>query len=308
VRIALTGATGFLGRSFIPAALRAGHAVTALVRHGRPAPEGVEVVQGDLAYLPALRQLVQGADVVVHLAAVGVQARNRDWATMVDVNVAQPLKLAEAAAEAGAGRLVTVGTCLEYFGHGKLPGHLEPSDALCTEEETLEADEPYGAAKAAGGLLIRSRARSLGLSSWYLRFAPIYGPGDDGQKVLPAAVRAARERLPFAMTAGEQIREWLHVSDAVAGILAAAATPPPDGVDVVNAGTGEGFTLRDVVGRIFDLAGAPQDLVQAGAFPYRRGEAHRLVMSTEKARRLIPAWKPRVGLGEGLADLVAHGG
>ncbi|MGB8933383.1 MAG: NAD-dependent epimerase/dehydratase family protein, partial [Anaeromyxobacteraceae bacterium] len=282
--------------------------VAALVRRGRTAPDGVEVVQGDLACLPALRELVRGADVVLHLAAVGVQARNRDWATMVDVNVAQPLKLAEAAVEAGAARLVTVGTCLEYYGHGKLPGHLEPRDARCTEEETLEADEPYGAAKAAGGLLIRSRARSLGLSSWYLRFAPIYGPGDDSQKVLPAAVRAARERRPFPMTAGEQVREWLHVSDAVAGILSAAVTPPPDGVDVVNIGTGEGFTLREVVGRIFELAGAPRDLVQAGAVPYRRGEAHRLLMSTEKARRLIPTWTPRVGLDVGLAELVARGG
>jgi nucleoside-diphosphate-sugar epimerase len=308
MRIALTGTTGFLGRHLVPAALSAGHQIRALVRYGKVAPVGVEVVQGELGYPEALRQLVKGADVAIHLAAVGVQARGRDWHRMTKVNVAEPLALAEACAAAKVARLVTVGTCLEYRGHGKLPETRGPDGSLCGEDDALEADEPYGAAKAAGGLLIRSYARSLALPCWYLRLAPIYGAGDDPQKVLPAAVRAALEKRPFATTLGEQVREWLHVDDAVGALLAAAAADPPGGGEVINVGTGQQETLRSVVGRVFALAGAEQSLIQAGTYPYRRGEAHRLVMSTERARRALKGWVPRTALDQGLARLVAEGG
>jgi nucleoside-diphosphate-sugar epimerase len=306
MKVALTGATGFLGRHFTVAALAAGDTVSALVRPGaqvEPRP-GLTLVRGDLADREALRELVTGAEAVVHLAAVGVQVRNRHWQQMVQVNVEQPLALAEAAAEARVARLVAVGTCLEYQGQGKLPASRGPAGSLCEEQDPLEADEPYGAAKAAGGLLIRSRARGLGLPCWYLRYAAIYGPGDDRKKLLPAAARAARERQPFPMTAGEQVREWLHVSDAVAALQAAAATPPPQEAAAINVGTGEATMLREVVAQLFACSGAPASLLRPGALPYRAAEAHRLVMSTSLARELLPSWRPRVSLEQGLADLV----
>jgi len=310
MRLAVTGATGFLGRHLIPEALAAGHTIKALVRPGKELEPraGLEVVRGDLSSREVLRRLVEGAEVVIHLAAVGVQARNRQWQQMVQANVEQPLVLAEVTAEAGATRLVAVGTCLEYRGQGTLPGSRGRPGSLCEEHDPLEADEPYGAAKAAGGLLIRSRARSLGLPCWYLRSAAIYGRGDDEKKVLPAAARAARLRQGFEMTAGEQVREWLHVDDAVAALLAAAVTPPAQDGAAINVGTGEAHVLRDVVARIFELAGAPASLIHAGAYPYRAAEAHRLVMSTALARELLPAWRPRVQLEQGLTDLLGLGG
>ena len=310
MHLAITGATGFLGRHLLATALAEGHTLSALVRQGREleARKGLRVIRGDLSSREALRDLVAGAEVVVHLAAVGVQARNRQWQQMVQVNVEQPLALAEVAAEEGVARLVAVGTCLEYHGQGKLPMTRGPAGSLCEEHDPLEADEPYGAAKAAGGLLIRSRARGLGLACWYLRYAAIYGPGDDEKKLLPAAVKAAQSQLEFQMTAGEQVREWLHVDDAVGALLAAASSPPPQEGAAINVGTGEAYLLRDVVSRLFAMAGAPSSLIRVGAFPYRSGEAHRLVMSTSLARELLPSWRPRVQLDQGLADLVSRGG
>jgi nucleoside-diphosphate-sugar epimerase len=98
------------------------------------------------------------------------------------------------------------------------------------------------------------------------------------------------------------------VDDAVGALLAATAVDPPGGGEAVNVGTGVEATLRTVVGRVFELAGADPALIQAGAYPYRRGEAHRLVMTTERARRELPGWAPRTALDAGLARLVAEGG
>src|SRR3546814_827872 len=67
--IALTGATGFLGRRLIPALIADGHAVRALTRRPQPPTDGVTWIAGDLSNTQALDDLVDGADAVVHAAA-----------------------------------------------------------------------------------------------------------------------------------------------------------------------------------------------------------------------------------------------
>jgi len=305
VQIALTGTTGFLGRRFASSARAEGHMVRGLVvSGGAPAQAGVESVQGHLGDRSAVRRLVDGVDVLVHLAAIGVQSRDRDWGRMALVNVVHPLALLDAAAAAGVKLVVLAGTCLEYTGHGRLPDAPSCGAPLCDESNPIEAADPYGATKAAGGLLQRARARELRLPAWYLRLASMYGPGDDPAKLLPSAIQAAVARQPFEMSEGEQVREWLHVGDAVRALLAAIATAPPESVTTVNVGTGEGVRLRDLVSRVFQLAGAHASLVRAGARPYRNGETHRLVMDVSRATAALGGWRPRITLHDGLEALV----
>lgn len=308
MRVALTGATGFLGRAVAAALVARGHAVRALVRPGReaalgPAPR-LEVVPGALGDPAALRALVAGADALVHLAALGVQSRDRDWARMVDANVAAPLALLDAAAEAGVSRVVAAGTCLEYRGHGRLPGAPAAGAPTCGEDAPLETADGYGATKAAGGVVLRARARARGVPLRWLRLASMYGPGDDPGKLVPGALRAARAGSPYEMTAGEQVREWLHRDDAVDAVVRAAELGG-EGVEVVNVGTGEGLRLLEVVREAFRAAGADPARVLAGARPYREGEVHRLVMDVSRAGAALGGWAPRVALADGLAALAA---
>ena len=224
---------------------------------------------------------------------------------MTEVNVVAPLRLLELAAEAGVTRLVAAGTCLEYTGHGRLPDAPVASAPRLGEESSAEPADPYGATKSAGGLLLRARARALGLPALYLRLASLYGPGDDPQKLLPAAARAAVRRQPFEMTPGAQGREWLHVDDAVRALLAALGAPP-GATGIVNVGTGEGLSLEALVRRVFEVAGADPSLVRAGARPYRAADVHRLVMDCARAREVLGGWTPAVDLRAGLEDLVAR--
>ena len=283
MRLALTGTTGFLGRHLLPAALGAGHQLSALVRPGRGVPPGpgLRLVEGDLASPGALRALVEGAEVVLHLAAVGVQGRDRNLRAMEEANVAGTGRLCEAMAAAGVERLVAAGTALE----------LAPGDA-------------YGASKSAGRLALAAAAARLRLRGWYLRFASLYGSDDDAEKLLPAAVASARAGRPFQMTPGKQVREWLHVDDAVAALLAAAGREPPPGLTELDVGTGEGVALVELVHRVYLLAGADPSLVKAGARPYRTGELMRLVMDPAATRAAL-GWAPQVELEAGLRRLVA---
>ena len=310
MRLAVTGATGFLGRRVLSLALGAGHAVRALVRPGRaplaPHPS-LALVPGDLEDANALAALTAGADAVLHLAALGVHSRDRDWARMARVNVLAPVALVEASVRGGVRRLVAVGTCLEYAGHGRLPDAPAPPDAPSLKEDApLESADGYGATKAAGGIVLRALARDRGLPCWYLRIASLVGEGDDEGKLLPAALLAATSGRPYETTGGEQVREWLHVDDAADAVLRAAERAPPGGdPTVVNVGTGEGVALHELVVQAFRAAGASADLVRAGAKPYRRGEVHRLVMDPSRANELL-GFTPRRTLAEGLLGMAAE--
>jgi UDP-glucose 4-epimerase len=108
----------------------------------------------------------------------------------------------------------------------------------------------------------------------------------------------------FEMTAGEQVREWLHVDDAVAALLAALSCDAGPGGAVANAGTGDGIALVELVRKVYATAGADPVLVRAGARPYRPGDPHRLVMNATRARGLL-GWHAATPLDAGLAALIA---
>lgn len=311
MRLAVTGATGFLGRRVLSHALGAGHAVRALVRPGKAPPPphpALGVVPGNLEDANALSTLCGGADAVIHLAAAGVQSREHEWGHMARVNVLAPVALVEAAARAGVKRMVATGTCLEYAGHGRLPDQPAPPDAPPLREDVapLDTGDGYGATKAAGGILLRALARERGLATWYLRLSALVGEGDDDGRLLPAAFAAASAGRPYETTLGEQEREWLHVDDAAEAVLRAAVRAPPGGEPtVVNVGTGVGVPLREVVRKVFEVVGSDPKLIQHGLRGYRRGEVHRLVMDTTRAAELL-GWLPRRPLEDGLAGMVAE--
>ena len=148
--IAVTGGTGFVGRSFVEMAAGQGFAVRALARrvpeHG---PLGVDWVMGDLANREALARLVEGAEAVVHIAGVVNAA---DTSEFTRGNVDGTLALLEAAKAAGVPRCVCV-------------------SSLSAREPQLSL---YGASKARAELLVKSS----GLDWTIVRPPTIYGPRD----------------------------------------------------------------------------------------------------------------------------------
>jgi nucleoside-diphosphate-sugar epimerase len=309
--LAITGATGFLGRALVHNARRAGHTVRALVLPQESPPAlwselDVHIVRGGLAAVEQAPSLLDGTDVLLHLAATGVQARERQWPQMIATNVAAPRSWAAEAQKCGVSHMVAVGTCLEYAGFGVLPDTPWPESKptpRCDEFSPLEAGTTYGATKAAGGVILRAFAREVGFPLFYLRLASLFGPGDDPAKLIPSAVRTARSGTGFEMTAGAQVREWLHIDDAVTALLAAAESPPPVRGEVLNVGTGHGVELVDLVHQIFRGAGHDPSLVEAGAKPYRQHEAHHLVMQCDRVTDTL-GWHPEISLAAGLEQLL----
>lgn len=304
--VAVTGATGFLGRSFVRRALAEGLHVRALAGRGEAIAEGADRVVGSLADAGARRALLAGADVLLHLAARGVRSRDRSWNDVVAVNVNASLDLLLDATERVSSHSVLVSTALEYRGFGRLPGTPWPDlSTRCDEDAPLDPPDAYGASKAAAGLLLRALCRERGHPAWYLRLASVYGPGDDEAKVLAAALRAACGGLPFPASGGEQVRDWLWIDDAVDGLLRACHHRPPEAPTLCNLGSGEGVALRDVVEALFDAAGGRRDRIEWGALPYRTGEPHILVLEPRRAETLL-GFRPATPVDRGVGLLHAR--
>ncbi len=305
MRVALTGTSGFLGRRVAARARQRGWEVRGLTRTpGRAAPDGVQLVVGDLSMPSVAADLMRGADVFIHLASLGVQSRDREWGASIETNVEHLIPWLQASQEAGVARQVVAGTCLEYRGHGVLPDAPWDGPApRCREDDSLEAGSIYGATKAAGGLLARAWARTAGADLRYLRLSSLYGPDDDAEKFLPSLIRASCRGETFAMSAGAQVREWLWVDDAAEAVLLAAEGGAP-ATQTINVGTGEGVSLIELASRVFRLAGQDRALIRAGTVAYRPGEVHHLVMDSARAHADL-GWSPRVALDDGLRALLA---
>ena len=145
--IAVTGATGFVGQALLDRALEADVTVKALARRAQPPLAGVEWVSGDLGTNDSLRQLVRGAEAVIHVAGVV-----NDAAQFESGNVLGTLNVIEAAKAEGVQRFIHV-------------------SSLSAREPDLSA---YGASKARAEKLVMAS----GLDWTIVRPPGIYGPRD----------------------------------------------------------------------------------------------------------------------------------
>ena len=179
MRIAVTGATGFLGRYVVRELAGAGHALRCWYREGSdrgdfgPAAEAIEWLPGQLGDAAAARELVRGADAVVHAAVEWEGPRNRGRGShgapdvFLGVNLTGSLQLFQAAFEAGVPRCVFVSTCAVH--EVILP------DRPLDEAHPLWPTSHYGAHKAALEAFVHSYGLGQGWPICALRPTGIYG-------------------------------------------------------------------------------------------------------------------------------------
>jgi UDP-glucose 4-epimerase len=322
VRWLVTGGCGFIGTNLIAALRDEGshrirvyddlsvgseRALAALgpvrrVDHGpHPMDQAnhgdIELVVGDILDATTLARAVQGADVVVHLAAsTGVQPSIDDPRADCTANVIGTLNALEAARHAGVERFV-------FASSGAPLGAAEPP---VHERLAPRPMSPYGASKLAGEGYCSAYAHSFGLATVALRFGNVYGPRSTHKSsVVARFIRRAMAGEPLEIFGdGGQTRDFIYIGDLVRAVLAAART---DGV------AGEVFQIashRET--SVGELAETLMPILEnAGLVGVRvrheaplKGEMRRSVADTTKARARL-GWTAEVPLAEGLARTVA---
>ena len=225
MRVALTGATGFLGSHLARALIARGATVRGVVRRperGKWLTElGVALHAADLADPVALTRAFEGCDAVIANAALSIRG-TAPYQTFLDANRRGAIHQAQAAADARVNRLIHISTVAVYRpGLNQVNGH----DRLLLDGPRLTwayavTNWRYALSKAHGERAIWQISRDHGLDTTVLRPGPIYGSGDRKLTASYAALMA-RRWLPAPTLRLPHVHAR-DVADAACGAVAAA--------------------------------------------------------------------------------------
>ncbi|MER6989042.1 NAD-dependent epimerase/dehydratase family protein [Saccharopolyspora hirsuta] len=287
MRIAVTGAAGYLGQAVLARLHRDGHEVTA-IGHRTPVdrPPGVFVRYADLTDAAAATEAIAGADAVCHLAG---RTRVRDSGGAVGRyyrdNLVATLNLLDAMTAGNRpARLVFLSSGAVYGRSGREP---------IAESHPTEPRSAYGATKLAAEQAISWYAAAGGLSAVSLRLfnaagAVRPGSGPDGSTLIARALAVAtgeETTLPINGD-GTAVRDFVHVAD-VADAIALALSLPCRGAEVFNLGA-VGASVLEVVSAVERVVGTS---VPVEHKPANGADQPWLLADTSAARERL-GWRP----------------
>lgn len=283
--VALTGATGFVGRA-IAAALRAeGHRVRALVRRDVTLP-GLETARAPLVPGEALTRAVDGADALVHCAGGGRAVTRADFLANNLAPTEALLAALDAAAEPPR-RFVLISSVSAGGPEGNTPDAC--ADAVC------RARSAYGESKWLAERAVHARAPAL--ESVVLRVPAVYGPGDD--RLEPLVRAALRGVAPMPMP--DQALSMIDVDDCARAVALLVMAPVAPGT-TYWVEDGEAYTPRGMAEAIATHAGrrvrvvpVPRPLLtlaaRAAEWNARRTHTPAFLTRDKLRDALAPAWR-----------------
>lgn len=306
-RIVVTGGAGFIGS----------HVVDALLSTRNPASVTVvdNLVNGsrdnlaqwrddarftlsvaDIRDRVAMDQAFAGADVVFHLACLGVRHSLHAPEENHSVNAEGSLTVGLAARDAGVGLLVHVSSS-EVFGTAQYA----PMD----ERHPTWPETVYGGGKLAGEAYSRAMHRTYGVPTMVARPFNTFGPrshheGDSGEIIPRTIVRLMAGVAPVVYGSGQQTRDFMHVQDTAIGLIALAECSSAVG-ETVNLGTGREISMLTVCRTVAEAVGRPE--LVPDMLPERPGDVRQLIVDNRRMTELT-GWTPSRDFTEGIRDLV----
>ncbi|GGO88347.1 NAD-dependent epimerase/dehydratase family protein [Wenjunlia tyrosinilytica] len=257
----------------------------------------LRTVKGDIRDRGLLRGLMDGTDVVFHLAAIRITQCAEEPRLALEVLVDGTFDVLEAAVEAGVGKVVASSSASVYGLADTFP---TPETQSPWANDTL-----YGAAKTFNEGLLRSFHAMYGLDYVALRYFNVYGPRMDVHGLYTEVLIRWMERIeqgkpPLVFGDGSQTMDFVYTEDIARANLAAAGAPVTD--TVYNIATGTEVSLLGLAEAL--LRAMDCDLpVEHGPERAVNGVTRRLADISRAEAEL--AWKPEIGLDEGLRRLVA---
>jgi UDP-glucose 4-epimerase len=293
-KIVVTGGAGFIGSHLVDRLLAEKRAeVVALDNLSRGRLQNLqrhranarfEFCQGDVRDEVAVADVVRGANVVFHLAALSTHSDTAsDLDSLFTTNVVGTFNVLRAAARYDVGRVVFA-SCRRVYG--------EPIGLPVDEDHPLLTVDVEGASKISGEAFCRAFRRTHGLQTIVLRLADIYGPRDSGRGIANWVERSAAGQ-DLSVHGGKQVADYLWVDLAVEAFVRAATLDGP--LPPINVGSGTGTRVVDAARRVARLAGGRG---QVRLLPDGATGVTRFIANVDRMRQLLQIEPPLDPLGE----------
>ena len=302
MKLVVTGGAGYVGSVCAAILLEAGHEVIVVddlsTGNRYAVPEGATFVEGEIRDVIDDVLAADGAapvDGVLHFAARSLVGESMEdpakyWHGNLDVSLA----LLDAMRRHGANSLVFSSTAATYG---------EPDVVPITEDAPTRPTNPYGATKLAIDDAITSYCNAYGLGATSLRYFNVAGAYNGiGENhitethLIPIVLQVAMGYRDKIMMYGDDwptkdgtcVRDYIHIRDLADAHVLALEANSPGTHQIYNLGSGDGYSVREVVEVCREVTGHP---IPAEVAPRRAGDPATLIASSEKIRDAL-GWNP----------------
>ncbi len=252
----VTGGAGFIGSNITRALLEAGDTVRVLDNFATGRRDNLSGIEGSIALfeedirdLEAIRPAFEGADYVLHQAALPSVPRSvKDPVSTTEANVNGTLNVLIAARDAGVKRVVMASSSSVYGSNPELPKH---------EGMRPLPISPYAASKLADEAYAASFTHVYGLETVCLRYFNVFGPRQDPTSQYAAVVPLfvtllLRGERPTIFGDGEQSRDFTYVANVIQANIRAATSPGGSG-QAFNIACGSRISLNELLAHLNDI-------------------------------------------------------
>lgn len=313
--ILITGGAGFIGSNLCEYFLGRGEHVTCLDNFATghmenliplisAYPDTFMLIVGDIRNMADCRRAVDGADYVLHEAALGPVPRSiNDPVTTNDVNIGGFLNMLVAARDAGVKRFVFAASSSTYDDSKSLPK---------VEDVIGKPLSPYAITKYVDELYADVFASTYGIEYIGLRYFNVFGRRQDPNgayaAVIPLFVKKfMKHEAPNINGDGEYSRDFTYIDNVIQMNRLAIETTNPEAVNqIYNTAYGERTTLNQLVAYLKEYL-SPFDPAIAGIEPThgpnRAGDIPHSLACVDKARKLL-GYEPQFSMKEGLKEAV----
>jgi dTDP-glucose 4,6-dehydratase len=305
VKVLITGGAGFIGSHFARMAIEGNFDGITAIRvldkftycglksnlESLHSSSNYELVIGDITNPMDVERACKGVNAVINFAAESHVDRSiSDSSAFINTNIEGVRVLLEQCRKLNI-RFLQVSTDEVY---GSI------SSGSWSEDSPLEPNSPYSASKASADLLVRSFNKTYGLDTIITRCSNNYGPNQFPEKVIPLFITnlIGGELVPI-YGKGQNVRDWLHVTDHCRGI-ALALKKGKEG-EIYNLGGGQELSNLDLTLKILDHFGFGTEKIRY--VKDRMGHDMRYSVDWQKAREQL-GYFPTVSFSDGLSETI----